>query len=247
MTGNRTDNFHTAYATVVFVFIIAWWSLLVTGSSIASAGDKDLADIPMQRWDFGYLPQKVNASHTFFVVNTDTVPLAVSKIKAGCSCTSVSKIDRPIPPGDSAEVTVTLKSGRYHKGIKKTTKIYGEDKDTPVYLLQITAYVVKNGDDTGPVRCLPNKLEYKMPPTGEVIVDTVLLVNTGTTPVNIDIRHHPGPWATIAVPDSIPSGDTTACVVTVEPELQEAISPSFTLGISGNDTTVITLPLKIKK
>ena len=107
-------------------------AIFITCWAIVLAGDNSDSDVPASEWDFGYLPQKSEVNHTFYINNLDSKPLTVTKINAGCSCTSTSEIKDPIAPGDSAAIVITLKSGRYRGKIKKTTEVYTDDLANPM-------------------------------------------------------------------------------------------------------------------
>ena len=78
---NRPDISRIIFITGLIFFVLTWCWLFSAGHQTALAGDSEAADIPVEKWDYGYLPQKVEVSHTFYVVNTDTAALSISKIK----------------------------------------------------------------------------------------------------------------------------------------------------------------------
>jgi hypothetical protein len=212
---------------------------------------EDFSDArPYSFYDFGYLPQKSEVSHTFYVYNTGPDSLRVSRIASGCSCTSASEIDRPVPPGDSAAVKVTFKSGRYHHMVQKTTKVYTDDPVAPVRHLRIAAFVYKKGEEISPVSITPPILTCKIE-KGVICpaLDTLSITNHSDRDLKIEIEHYPGELIEKAtVLYSISPGDTAQVVLKVLPKIF-AVEPeglSLTLVLTGKDTTRVTVPVEIK-
>ncbi|MBD3298444.1 MAG: DUF1573 domain-containing protein, partial [candidate division Zixibacteria bacterium] len=84
-------------------------------------------------YDFGYVPQRSHVSHRFWVHNDGDEPLTIDRIDVGCWCTSTSRLDDPIAPGDSAAILVTLNTtiiqGHVRKWIKLFTSIVTGDHE----------------------------------------------------------------------------------------------------------------------
>jgi hypothetical protein len=225
------------------------FSLLVFSGRVTFC--EDFSDArPYSFYDFGYLPQKTKVSHTFYVYNTGPDSLRVSRIASGCSCTSASEINRPIPPGDSAAVTVTFKSGRYHHKVQKTTKVYTDDAVAPVRHLRIAAFVYKKGEEIGPVSITPPILTCKIE-KGVICpaLDTLCITNPGDRDMKIEIEHYPRELIEKAtVLYSISPGDTAHVVLEVLPKTFDAEPEglSLTLVLTGKDTTRVTVPLELE-
>lgn len=225
--------------------------ILVAGGAPSSADETSHAVIHPAEWDFGYLPQNSEVSHRFYVCNTGPSPLRVTKIKAGCSCTSVSKIDHPISPGDSAAIAVTLKSGRYHHSVAKTTEVHTDDPGTPILELKIRAYIVKKEEPCGEVAVTPHKLTWRADRgVLAVAADTVAITNTGTDSLQVIIRHPPETTiADITTPPHLAPGETSALVfhAAASAPFEEFAGLSATLAFIGRDSTIVTIPIEIKE
>ncbi|MBN1213058.1 MAG: DUF1573 domain-containing protein [candidate division Zixibacteria bacterium] len=239
---NLTPDYRNIFLTGLLVLLVLFGRV--------SFSDENSPVKPYAFRDFGYLPQNAEVGHTFFVYNTDSDSLRVNRIESGCSCTSVSKIERPIPPGDSAAVKVIFKSGRYHHRVSKTTKVYTNDTIAPVRHLRITAFVFKKGEETGSVSLTPAVLKWKNEKSViSPIADTLHIVNRGDRNMQIAVEHYPEElFETITVPGDIAPGQTVNLVlevlsktITVKPE-----GLSLTLAFIGADTTRVTVPLEIK-
>jgi hypothetical protein len=175
----------------------------------------------------------------------------VSKIKADCSCTSVSEVKRPIAPGDSAAILVTFKTGRYNGLVKKMAKAYTDDPETPICNLKFTGMVVKQGEPTANVGITPHKLSWTIN-NGKLMpdVDTLRILNKGVDDISVAILHAPEEIVTkIDIAHKIGPKDVASLILHLS---QGPMSPalealSITLGFIGQDTTTITIPIEIKK
>lgn len=200
--------------------------------------------------DFGYLPQRAEVSHTFWLQNRGRAPLHVNKIKPGCSCTSVPTIREPIPPGDSVAIEVSFRSGRYRGRVHKKTTVYTDDPQREELELHIIADVVKNDQPAGPVMAEPFELVL------EAVNDTVRAQSdtlNWTTEEEGEYRIE-----FVSGPDGVHvmMGDTLAVTATnpkaiafgvpssiAVPEISTAC---FGFRVIGSDTTWVTVPVTIE-
>ena len=193
-------------------------------------------------WDFGYMVQKAEVVHTFFVRNDGAEPRVVDKIKAGCSCTSVSRVTEPIPPGDSVPITITFKSGRYQDRIRKTTLVFCDGLEEPAYRLVISAHVLKKGEaDEGPL-VRAERLEWRIADgRWEQSADTVWLINRSDDTLAFGLAEPSRGLVEIEHSASIPPGETAAMILrptpTPPPEDSELDGCDGGSGRSGNGTS----------
>ena len=197
-------------------------------------------------WDYGFLPQKSVVSHLFYLHNTNSNSIKVTKVKAGCSCTSVSPIDEPIAPGDSVGVEVTFKSGRYFGEVRKTTKVYVDNGEEPAFLLRIRAEVFKNNESAGTVTLEPPrlKLERKESDSAELTIS-----NHGEDTLAVMAVYIPVKLAdAIQLPQQIAPGENGEITLKLKNREQGAGSKalSLTLDLSGSDKCRITIPVEIE-
>jgi hypothetical protein len=224
-------------------------ALFLGGVLPVSAQDFPQGKVDPPVWDFGYLPQKCEVSHLFYLHNVGTAPLTVSRVRAVCSCTSVSSIHEPIAPGDSAAILVVFRSGRYRGRVKKPNYVHSDDPEEPARLMSIVANVVENDEPTGEVAVEPRKIEWKIV-DGILAVDTdtLTIVNNASDALTASILDFPDTIITaIDLPGSIAPGDTSEVVLHVsgEPGLSKLKGPSITFAFAAQDTTIITIPIEI--
>ncbi|MFZ5979640.1 MAG: DUF1573 domain-containing protein [Candidatus Zixiibacteriota bacterium] len=207
------------------------------------------AAVHMKIRDFGYLPQKSEVSHRFYINNEGTEPLVITKIKPGCSCTSVTKIEKPIPPGDSAAIDVTFKTGRYHQQVRKTTYVLTDDHKRPELTLNIQAYIYQNNEVAGPVMLTPNKLTIRKTDDRYSFENgTVTVTNESADTLKVTVKYLPDKYIALeSFPEWLAPGQTASIRLSVrENAIDENISGlACTLAFSATDTTLVTVPLEI--
>ena len=229
--------------TILFILFFMMEPPALADNQPQSAADSDL-------WDFGYMPQKSEVSHTFYLHNSDTSPMKVREIKAGCSCTSISEIDKPVEPGDSAAVIVTFKSGRYRGPVSKTTKVFIDNPLNTIYEFTIKANVIKDDETSGNIKISPKMLQWAFEQNPAANDSIITITNDGADSVTIAILYMPGDILNISKlpPILAPHNNVD---ISIKPTAGTALSDikglSITFTFSDKETTIITLPIKIKK
>jgi hypothetical protein len=228
-------------------FLITVITTALSGNGIAQ--DNPQAVIKSPSWDYGYLPQKCEVSHLFFLHNTGSAPLNVTKIKADCSCTGVPKVDHPIAPGDSAAIVVTFKSGRYHGLVRKSAAITTDDPDQPVWHVHFRGNVVKSDESTDEITISPQKLNWKIE-NGKIAqsADTVRITANGRDNLTVAILNEPREIiAQAKIPRNL-DGSADLILIPLKEDIPDTNEwYSITLAFTGSDTTIATIPIRIEK
>jgi len=205
---------------------------------------------PQAKWDFGFVPQKSEVSHTFYLRNPGPGPLTITKINPGCSCTSVSKVERPIAPGDSAAIAVTFTSGRYHYRVQKTTLVETDNPEMSKQRLSILADVYADQDTTGFISASQPKLIWEAK-IGQQSFEprTVEFVNRFADTVQIEVLTMPDTlvnWS-LSIRELAPGA---TAVLTVTPlkavAVRKTTDVTTTLRFVKGRATIITVPLEFK-
>lgn len=201
--------------------------------------------------DFGFLPQRAEVSHTFWLQNRGRAPLNVSKIKAGCSCTSASKISKPVNPGDSAAVEIRFRSGRYRGKVHKKTTVFTDDPKREELELHIIATVVEKDQPAGPVMVEPFRilLTAEGDTIGTQAADTLVFSTEEEGEYRVEFESGPqGVRVETANHGALTAGAPVAFAVEVtEPQPAPYLSTaSFGFRVIGSDTTGISIPVTIE-
>ena len=98
-------------------------SLLTAFSALYAQGNDKKATIAFekQKHDYGEIKEGKQYTTEFTIKNTGDAPLIITKIDVSCSCIIIDYPKKPINPGESAVIKVTLdankKAGRIVKSI----------------------------------------------------------------------------------------------------------------------------------
>jgi hypothetical protein len=81
--------------------------------------------------DYGDVAKGSDGSRVFKFKNVGKAPLIISNIKSSCGCTVPEKPEKPIMPGETAEIKVkydTNRSGPFSKSITIASNAFEETK-----------------------------------------------------------------------------------------------------------------------
>lgn len=74
-----------------------------------------------EKYDFGTIPFKKEASYSFTFTNPGKTMLIINDVKTSCGCTVPDWSKKPIKPGDSGEITIKYDAafpGVFHKTVE---------------------------------------------------------------------------------------------------------------------------------
>ncbi len=239
----------TILSTVVLALLLAP-GLRTVGSAKGQPGKPQPQAIVLEAArDFGFLPQRAEVSHTFWLQNRGRAPLHVTKIKAGCSCTSVSEIDEPIEPGDSVAITVSFRSGRYRGKVHKKTTVYTDDPKRGELELHIIANVVKGDESAGPVFVEPFEVAFEAEDDTVGIQAGSLIFSTEQEgEYRVEFEQGPeGAKVEVENPRVLSTGQPVTITFEVTEPLpaQRLSTSSFGFRVIGPDTARISIPITI--
>lgn len=81
--------------------------------------------------DFGDIAKNSDGSRVFKFKNAGKAPLIISNIKSSCGCTVPEKPEKPVMPGETAEIKIkydTSRIGPFSKTITITSNAFEESK-----------------------------------------------------------------------------------------------------------------------
>lgn len=101
----------------------------------AATGARSLIVSGSDSVDFGNIPPREPQRHSFTLINNDSVPVAITRVYTGCSCTAANYAEGNINPGDSVSISLTFNPAGYKPGyFAKTAKIFTDDSKSPLRL-----------------------------------------------------------------------------------------------------------------
>lgn len=171
--------------------------------------------------DFGVLMERDGkVSCRLRVVNTGNEPLLIVKAQAGCGCTAVNFDQSPIPPGDTAAVTITYnpsgRPGQFSRQVLVTT-----NTTTPRTALEITGNVIPTDatlNEQYPLRAGALRISQQNIPLGEIIrgkskTEFLSAYNASTDSLVVTVTGGKSHLRPAIVPDTVPPARVTALTV----------------------------------
>ncbi|MFH2054605.1 MAG: DUF1573 domain-containing protein [bacterium] len=92
------------------------------------------------RFDFGFMPDQAEVTHTFWLHNRSTDSIRVESVKPGCGCLTAPFAADALAPQDSVPLAITFHSGRFKNHIEKKTRVTTRSITTDV--AQITVLTI---------------------------------------------------------------------------------------------------------
>ncbi len=116
--------------------LISGWLLIASRSESYSLRETNLTDVSFEQTeiDMGELKQGQPQSASFGFKNVGEHPLVMQHVEASCGCTEPQWPNKPVKPGEEAEITVTYDAklpGRFFKSIQ----VFGNIEENRVELL----------------------------------------------------------------------------------------------------------------
>ena len=129
--------------------LIAGLHIFQVGFAQKTAPQKPLSNAEMtlteKTFDFGDVPQGNSVTHKFAFQNTGSEPLMILNVQTTCGCTAPDWPKKPIPVGESGEITVTFNSTKKVGRINKIITVYTNGQK-PEEKLKIVANVLVPND-----------------------------------------------------------------------------------------------------
>ena len=93
--------------------------------------------------DFGVMEVSQESKHIFRVTNKGEAPLLLKKGATTCQCTLSKVAEKPIPPGETAEIELTWKPEMATEQFDKGATIYTNDPNMRSFQLSIRGHVMQ--------------------------------------------------------------------------------------------------------
>ncbi|MEE9350163.1 MAG: DUF1573 domain-containing protein [Flavobacteriaceae bacterium] len=111
--------------TILFISFIAFNSFAQENEfTIQADPNVGIFEFESEVIDYGKIAPNSDRNRAFKFKNIGKSPIIISRVKPSCGCTVPSKPNRPIMPGETAEIKVnftTKKAGKFSKSITVTS------------------------------------------------------------------------------------------------------------------------------
>ncbi|MBD3258867.1 DUF1573 domain-containing protein, partial [candidate division GN15 bacterium] len=193
--------------------------------------------------NFGRVYQKQTVTHHFWVRATGSDTVHITEIYPGCGCTEIPLEDSTIAPGDSIPLGIIFRTQLFKSSVKKNPLIYTNVTDYPVEL-EIQAYVMVEGQGTGPLEVIPEFVDVSQFGEKTRRVGKFLVVNKTDQDYRLEVVDSSLKSFEVKLPDEIKAGETIEGKVRVfEDRVQTEFRESLTFRAVGIKDGVYSVPI----
>lgn len=236
--GLRLNNMNFRKTSLLVIAVIN----VIAGAVSAESAKHPSLTVTNDSYDFGFIPIDYRVSYTYYIKNTGSEILNIDRIVNNCDCTSSQLLQKQIPPGDSAELTIIFHTRNYYGRTTRTVTVHSNDPVKPEFDISYTAEI----------GLLP-KL-YKTNPASLIILPatsqkTISLLNLSENDIDFYIEYQDKMYFTL---------DKTAGRIASRDSILIAVSPvadtpagtfynNFTILYKEKEDIRLTVPVKIIK
>ena len=201
-------------------------------------------ELNSKTYDFGFVPQHANVSHTFVLKSVGDDTLKILQVIPGCGCTKAPLEKTEIAPGDSTTLEIIFSTGRFNGRVKKHPRIVTNEKQDRVNL-EFASTVMARPDSTYPIIVEPYKLDFsRLDPAADPEM-TFTLHNVYSEPLEVDIVDYPAGLFEVTLPTEIPVKGSAEGSLRLIGDLSEgAFEKSITIKVNDLAGSRFTIPVK---
>ena len=196
-----------------------------------------------QIWDFGHVGIDFKIFHTYWIANNGTDSVHVKDVVVTCECSSVSKSDSVIAPGDTVYFKLTFETKNYYGAVNRSFEVSLDSKEIPELQFHYLATV---GQWFYGVKPEPISLFFL--PSHKSL--TITVTNTSFDEIGTHVVEQADPYFTAQV-ETASASRGKAVAVEIKPS--ESIGPgtyksSLTIAVETGQTekpALLTIPVKI--
>ena len=215
----------------------------------ARAAEVHVAD---DHYDFGKMQEGASLSHEFVIANTGTAPLTLSAGKTSCSCTLSETAKAPIPPGKTANVTLTWTAKLGPGPFRQSAEILTNDPARDRITLVVEGTVMR-ALEVSPMELVMGSISSSEPSQGTARIYSTAdedfritghSLADASTAANFEVAYEPLPAEELAEHDA-QSG--VLVTVTVKPGLPSGpVQQKIMLQTNSTESPQLALPLSGK-
>jgi len=201
--------------------------------------------LPETVFNFGYCPQNSDVSHKFWLISTGDMPLKITKVIPGCSCTRAPLDKDELAMGDSTQLEIVFSTKTSLNRVSKSPTIQ-TNEGPPDKKIQIIANIVSHPDSTFPVVIQPYKLDLSQ--KTEKVIDRIEFAISNVSDQDIKVNFVAGAtdYFKVELPRGIikPGEMAKGELILNKDVLDQAFLKSFTIQVNDDAGTRFTVPVK---
>jgi hypothetical protein len=224
------------------VFICALGLLLM--AVVGSVQAEPVLAITRGEFNFGYVPQHAEISHTFTLRNAGDDTLKITKVIPGCGCTKAPLEKDVLAPGESSNLEIIFSTRKYKGRISKSPKIVTNEGTAPKHVRIITN-VTPRPDSTYPLVFKPYKIDFSQFGKKKRDRMKVTIRNVSERDLDLELIAFPYELAEIDLPEKVKAGSSVEAELVLKAEnLDTEFGKSFTIQVNDDELTRFTVPVK---
>jgi hypothetical protein len=199
--------------------------------------------LPETVFNFGYVPQNSQVSHSFWLLSTGDETLNILNVIPGCSCTKAPLQKNVLAVGDSTILEIIFSTKSFRNRVEKSPKIV-TNEGQPDKRLKIIATVVARPDSTFPVVIQPSRLE--LPPQTDRAIE-FSIQNVSEAELNLELLSVPARYFEVILPGTIKPGEAAKARLQLNKTLlDKSFEKSFTFMVNDEYGSRFTVPVRRK-
>ena len=227
--------------TKTLVTAICMLGLMALSGSALGAPKRALSETS---FDFGYVPQNAQITHSFWIHSAGEDDLKILKVIPGCGCTRAPLEKDQIAAGDSARLEIIFSTRTYRGQVAKTPR-FETNEGGPAQILEIKTFVQARPDSAYPLTVKPYKLDMSQFGTTERGEVTFSLINRSDTELHPTLVDYDVEMFEITLPKTIePGKPAEAKLVLKEGASAGEFEKSFTFQVDDAEGSRFTVPVK---
>lgn len=173
--------------------------------------------LPTASFDFGYVPQKSQVAHLYYIKSVGDEALKIAKVIPGCGCTQSFLEKDVINPGDSAALEFIFDTRLYSGLVAKRPRIE-TNAMPPGGFLFFNAEVINPADTTLPVKIKPWQVNFSLK-AGSDSTRSLALTNNTDRILKLVVVDMPLNLFEVQIPKELGPGQSADVVFTLPQEM----------------------------
>lgn len=200
--------------------------------------------LPETVFNFGFAPQNSDISHKFWLISTGDLPLKITNVIPGCSCTKAPLDKEDLGIGDSTQIEIIFSTKTSLDRVTKNPTIQ-TNEGPPDKRLQIIATIVSHPDSTFPVVVQPYKLDLSQKTNKTIDRIEFGIRNVSEKELQLELVAGASDFFVVELPKLIKPGELAkGRLVLNKTVLDKSFNKSFTFQVSDDAGSRFTVPVK---
>ncbi|NLI16319.1 MAG: DUF1573 domain-containing protein [candidate division Zixibacteria bacterium] len=221
--------------------MIVLFGLLMLGLTVNMAAEQAAISVPVDNFDFGYVPRDANICHRFWLYSKGPDTLKISNVRPGCGCTKAPLDKAIVAPGDSTAVELIFNTKNYSGKVSKSATIM-TNAIPATNRVSFSAFIIKDKDTTLPLAFTPEIVKIRCNNTKNHVKALVSIKNVSANDLMLALDSYPDGLFEVKLPKKIKAGKQANAEIRISNKAA-AFEKSFTIQVDDAEKTRFTIPV----